>query len=443
MNKIKSLLSRIPIPAVLFAIIAFVSGSVYIMNIGPFSGPDLHHAHYKAALAFATGQSFVESDQLNYGRVQYISGSEKYFESGESCVKGQLVAATITNPLLSDDAGDCVRDHDMHLSSDEVTVPAVLQYPFLSYMPQAIGIGVGILTDMEPIDAQTLARYMNLLVYITVVVASIIMIPRGKWFVALLAVLPTSLFLASSLSADSLNIAWNILFVSYILRLYAKDKPLRLGQKVIISVLGLGLFMLKVAYVPILLLILALKPSVIRTRDKWLLFLTTALVGTIIYTVWSSNWSSLSSLVDTSTQLSAIFNNLHLAVASILLNIFYLPNILFGQHTMYVVLTLIILAMLIGHIVSSKPEKPKGITDATRLYKMQILGAIAAIGSLFLTYAALLLTWTDLSQYGWLNIQGFQGRYVVPLLPLLLTVYYLPRRIESSSRRRGGSDVRA
>lgn len=413
-------------PLMFFLLISIVSGSVYVWNIGSFSGPDMHVAHYRAAIAVATGQNFSESTDRGFGRINYISGSEKYLNSGNGCVDNKLVTNTIASPLISDGGGSCIEAKDKSLTENEITTPVIIQYPPLSYLPQATGIKIGMIEGMQPIDAQFLARYLNLLSYILMIILSIAIIPRGKWFIAFIGVLPPSLFLASSLSADSLNIAWNILFVSYIMRLYLQKKKVTLKQGLIVFALGVGLFMLKVAYVPILVIMLALKPSVIKPKAKWLLFLSIVLLGTIMYVVWSSNWSSLNALVDTSVQMSLIVHNIHKAMVAILLNIYYLPSMLLNQHTMYVVIAIITLTLMIGRIFSMKLVKPRSLLELLVAYKLQLLGLVALVGSLGLTYAALLLTWTNISEYGWLNIQGFQGRYIIPLLPLLVLVYYLP-----------------
>lgn len=425
-KKAKYLLFSAKMPLMFFLLVSIVSGSVYIWNIGSFSGPDMHGAHYRAAIAVATGQNFSEPTERGFGRINYISGSEKYLNSGDGCVDNKLVTNTIANPLISDGGGRCIEMKDKFLTENEITVPVIIQYPPLSYIPQAVGIKVGMIWGVQPVDAQLMARYLNLLAYIIIIALSIIIIPRGKWFIASIGILPTSLFLASSLSADSLNIAWNILFVSYIVRLYMQRKKATLKQKLIVFVLGIGLFMLKVAYVPILIIMLALKSNVMKPKTKWLLFLSIVLLGTIMYVIWSSSWSSLNALVDTSAQMSLIVDNIHKAIIAILLNIFYLPQMLLNQHIMYIVFAAILVVLLITHISRVRILKPKSLLEFIAVYRLQLLGIVALVGSLSLTYAALLLTWTNISEYGWLNIQGFQGRYMVPLLPLLVIAYYLP-----------------
>ncbi len=419
------------LPIILFVVVALVAGSIFIKNRGSFSGPDLYGAHYRASLAAATGQMFSEPVTKGTRQISYITGNEKYFESGQKCVQNKLVSSALISPLGSDYGRGCIRGHDKTLSSDKnVTVPVILQYPAIGYIPQATGLGVGMAANLEPITAQTLARYLNLFTYIVLVVASIVLIPRGKWLIALLGVLPTSLYLASSLSADAMNIAWNMLFVAYVLRLYMQRERMTRWQVATVAVLGFGLFMLKVAYVPLLLLVLALGKEVISNRSKWLLFASVLLSGTFAYMVWSAKWGSMNASVDVANNFSAIIHNLDSTIVSVIVNVLYTPLRLFDIHesTIYLCAAILVGALVLTHLRTTKQTPIKTLGGFIRRYQTQLLALLAAVASLGLTYAALLLTWTDVSVYGFMNIQGFQGRYVLPLLPLLLVFYFIPQK---------------
>lgn len=418
------------LPVLVFMVMSLISGSVFIKNIGTFSGPDLNGLHYKSSLALATGQVFQDVNKYGYSKRSTISGSENYFSSGSLCINNTLVADVIENPLRSDNLNSCIREGDRTLSSSKtVEAPAVMQYPLFGYTPQAVALRIGMLLNAEPIDAQTLARYFNLFTYIVLIILSIKIIPKGKWLLVVLALLPTSLFLASSLSSDSLNIAWSFVFVAYIAKLYIQKRKITPRQIAIISILGVGLFMLKVAYSPLLLLILALNKSSTPNKTKWLLFAGIFSVGATMYLIWSKNWGSLSAIVDTSDNLRAIVSSPIKALAGVLVGVIYTPLRLFdANRTLYIMLTTIVILTALVSIRNIKPVFPDRLLNFMRAYKLQILATLAVLGSLGLTYIALLLTWTNIGADGFLNIQGFQGRYVLPLLPLTLLIYYVPTR---------------
>ena len=417
-----------------FVVLALTIGLVFIYSKGPFTGPDMYDAHYKAALATATGQSFnnVPSSSTQ-GSKRVIRGDEDYFWSGGGkCVDITLVSAQLISPLDANDQDECIKEYDKNLSSETVVSKAIIVYPPLGYLPQAAGLLVGIGGGMEPIYGQTLARVFNLLVYILLVAVSIKLVPIGRWLLVVLGLLPTSLFLASSLSPDSLNIAWSFVFIAYVARLYHGGVKISTRQIGILGVLGFGLFMLKVAYAPLLLLVLGLDERVMKRLLRWLFVTLVAIIGSIVYLVWSANWGTMVIDVDAAANLSAILYNLPAAIGGVLINVLFTPYRVFeSNQSLYVFLALIICWMIVSRVRTVRPVLVDDLLDLLNKYKLQVFGVIAAVGSLGLTYAALLLTWTNIAEYGFLDIQGFQGRYTLPLLPLLLLAYYLPHRAET------------
>lgn len=416
-------------------IIVFIAGSllfglIFIYNLGAFTGPDMRDAHYKASLALATGQSFNKPITQGYGRVSELKGNERYFNSGgDTCGKGALVSAVVAVPLNNDRLHKCIFQHDKNLSWDKtVKTTGILQYPPIGYIPQAIGIFAGIKLHLEPVHAQTLARVLNLFTYIVIIAASIKLLPKGKWLTVGLGLLPPSLFLASSLSADALNIAWSFLLIAYVLHLNHKGKLINKKQKLMLAVLGVVLFLLKVAYSPLILILLVLDKKTISYKHRWVLFAITSIVGAILYAIWSLNWSSLNSAVDLSVQSNLIIHNLPKFIIGIIVNVVYAPFFVLKINELGYLLVYGVLVFILGKNIKNKQVVvPSKLVDFVIFYKIQIVSLLAWTLSLAMTYTALLLIWTDISKYGWLGIQGFQERYLLPLLPLLILVYYLPQ----------------
>lgn len=420
-------------PSIVFVFIALTAGLVFVKNVGTLVGPDMLSAHYKAALATATGQVFKDPIEIEYGKRHLIQGEEKYFLSGgKDCNGGAFVSHIVDDPFVSDKKNACVREHDKQLSENKIAeTDAILQYPIFAYMPQGLALAIGMGVDMEPVYAQTLARVFNLVVYIAIILIAIRLVGKGKWLITTIAVLPTSLFLASSMSADAMNIAWSFLFVAYVLKLYTQNETATRKQSVILMSLGLGLFVLKIAYAPLLLLIFALGGKVLSHRRAAIVFFGTSLIGSVLYLVWSSQWSSLNAMVDVSNNFQAVLNNLLATITGIALNVLHVPVLLLEmQEPMYGILAIAIFMLIARGLRGTKPADPTRLFDLLSLYRLQFLALFAAVFIFAITYAALLITWTDLSIHGFLNIQGFQGRYVLPALPLLLTLYYLPQKQE-------------
>lgn len=424
------------LPILAFAFVAGLIGFLFICNIGPQAGPDMQDMHYKSSLSVATGQIFKKVDQTS--QRQMIEGPERWMMSGTNCgIKNDLVSNLTLQPLSRDKLYACQKAGDAKLSDEKVVeVGARTQYMLFGWLPQAAGLAMGMSLGLEPVDAQNLGRVLNLLVYITVISMAIILVPRGKWLVAAISVLPTSLFLASSLSSDALNIAWATLFICYVFRLYTQKTRLRKRQLVIVCTLGLGLFLLKVAYVPLLLLVFALKKQVATRKQQLAIVGGTTLVGVLVYLVWSSNWSATAALVDVQSNKEFILANPLKAMIGVALNTFYLFNIphsIVQTQIENAYIALILITFIVAYLYTAKPAKPKNARDFWDYYGVVVMCLIAAVATIALTYSALLLTWTNTRADGFMLIAGFQGRYVLPLLPLLVSFLFIT---EKTQRRR-------
>lgn len=192
------------------------------------------------------------------------------------------------------------------------------------------------------------------------------------------------------------------------------------------------LALLKVAYkqldLLLLILVLILDKRIISNKHRWLLFAGTTTIGVIIYAIWSANWSSLNSIVDTGTQSNLIVHNLPKFATGIIVNVLYAPFLILKINELgYLLVYGALIFILSRNIRDKQVVVPNKVIDILIYYKIQIIGVLVWAASLAMTYAALLLTWTDISKYGWFGIQGFQERYLLPLLPLLILIYYLPQ----------------
>lgn len=431
----KYLLSAKNLPVILFCALASIIGVLFIHNIGPLAGPDMNDMHYRSSLSIATGQIFTKVDKIK--NKQMIKGAERWVKSGTVCgTRNDLVSNLIQQPLKSDNMHKCQKLSDLTLSETKVVeAGARTQYPLFGWLPQATGIFIGKSTGMQPADAQNTGRIFNLLTYIVIMSLAIAIIPRAKWLIAVFGLLPASLFLASSLSSDALNIAWATLFIAYVFRLYEQRSKISKKQTALVFILGMGFFVLKVAYAPLILMLLALKKPVIATKRKIILLTSIAVLGAAIYLVWNSHWSVLSSIVDVQTNKQFIIDHVIKAAIGVFANIlyiFYLPYSLAQTTRENAYIAIAIIAVVIMYFYGKVFEKPKNIAGVWQHYGIVIMSIVAATVSLALTYAALMLTWTDTREVGFMEIDGFQGRYVLPLLPLVASIFFVVKEKRKS-----------
>jgi uncharacterized membrane protein len=121
-------------------------------------------------------------------------------------------------------------------AQDRQFVTSDILYPPLSYLPQAIGVGLGRLLDFSWLQAMYTGRVGNLLIWLACVWLAIRVIPLGKWLLLLLALSPVPLYQAASLSVDSVIIALSFLLSAYTLQL-ALDRAVRPWRAIILALL--------------------------------------------------------------------------------------------------------------------------------------------------------------------------------------------------------------
>lgn len=413
--------------AIVFAVLALLVGGFFIRQVNSLTlaDPDMH---YYNALAIATGQSFNGSKTNNARSISI----EKKWRMPSKCVDNEVVNAAVGKVLNGGVTKSSCETRNATTSETKVTVNLRSQYPPTNWLLQAIGLKIGMIFNQSPTTSRILARLMNLFVYIALFVLAIRLIPnkKAKILLAVIGLLPQAIFLASSLSGDAINIAWSALFVAYVVKLYADNKKLENKQMILLGVLGGILFLLKVAYAPLWLLMLALGNKVIGRKTKLILFLAILLGGTVIYLLWSHFFGITAYGPGAAGNLASIIHHIPLAIYAIISNAVLIPVMVLSQlPTGNIVIPplVIIFVIVVAMIYLSKQNlaKPHDWREFVHEYRLQILAVLSWMIILAATFAMLLLTWANLST-GYDNIGGFQTRYFLPLLPLICVIFFLP-----------------
>ncbi len=125
-------------------------------------------------------------------------------------------------------------------------VSAFEQNPFYGYLPQAIGMDIAKLLDLNVIWMLWLGRIFNLLLYAGLISLAVKKTPVLKMPLLAVSCIPISIYQAASLSIDSMIIGLAILAVAYFLYLYkAEENSLGVKEVVMFSALCLVLGLCK------------------------------------------------------------------------------------------------------------------------------------------------------------------------------------------------------
>jgi uncharacterized membrane protein len=315
-------------------------------------------------------------------------------------------------------------------------------YAPTNYVVPALGIGLAKLVTSKVIIQFYAGRLFNLAFYGACLFLAIRLIPRGKWILAALAILPMSLNEAASLSADIYLIGMVSLFVAYWFRLY--EKPvLTIQNYLLLGGLGVLVALSKQSYVVLIPILLLLALPVRKNRaelKRRLVFAVSAGLATgLIAGVWMifsarfnadfAYWAGLNGIaVKPPAAIHAILTHPHW-FAEAMWNSLLTNNAnttvwsffgMFGWLDTAIPYPLMIfIAITLFLIYGLADERAKGTYAMGRIVNWGFLALsllfVAGLGVVLYAY------WTP---FGARSVAGLQGRYFIPLLIFLIPVMH-------------------
>lgn len=303
----------------------------------------------------------------------------------------------------------------------------------------ALGITLGRLLGLGAIPVFYLGRVFNFAGFVVLVYLAVRFAPVGKRIFMIVACLPMSLHIATSYSYDATIIGLAFLLIALCLRAIFAEEKLSAGLKVSIGVVVFLLAPCKVVYSVLAFLVLLIPKSKFETRRACTLYK----IGVIAIAAFAIVILRLPALVSMSQIPSAdaqpsirgedtgVFYSVGdilgnpLAFVSLLIRTihvsggFYIGSMI-GSSLGWLQITgpwYVILAFLLLLLLAM----PKSVMSDLQIKGTQktVFACIFVIGA-FLVCLSMYLAWTFNTES---VIQGVQGRYFIPLLPLLLLVF--------------------
>ncbi|MDO4566203.1 MAG: DUF2142 domain-containing protein, partial [Oscillospiraceae bacterium] len=314
------------------------------------------------------------------------------------------------------------------------------------YFPQTLGIWLARLGGFSGSALQLAGRLMNFAFYFALCVLSVKLIPFGKAALALCCLLPMSLQIGASLCYDAPLLGMSFAFISLCLKLAYCEGGGRIWEYAALGLLALLIAPSKGIYLPLVGLLLIFAPSLWKSNRKAvtaLIVLIAAAAGvwfavngrSVLYEITGGRAAVMEL---TNEQLAQTLPNGDAAlqfslgymlarpgeVAVLLLRTLQQSMPLYLQGLIGGRLGEIILggveiswALVIGFIVllllscASAPEDRLALRGFSR-----VLTAFIALVITLLT-VLICMTWTPIN---YATVYGIQGRYLLPVLPLVL-----------------------
>lgn len=363
-------------------------------------------AHFARSEIVSQGQLIIDRSQQEFKTIQSMDDLHKQCETAiiYSALKGTKI--------------DYTPFYFYHVAATNAT--------FL-YIPQAVGMIIAKILNMDVIWLLWLGRFMNLLVYSLLVGLAIKITPCIKFPLLFVAILPMSIQQAASLSPDAMINALSILLIAFFSYLYIRD-IISYKEILFFIVIGMLTVIAKVTNMCITGLFLLLPLHKTYGKKKGAILKICVVGGFIItgmaYYYYTTTFAvntgvekyCMENNVDSGQQLQYIFGNFKQWLQDFggsaleqsesyinMLNRFGWLNYGYAALTSMTVFMFAKICLQEKQIIIS------------RLHKFLIFLMVA--GTYMITSLALYLTWTSV---GAESTAGVQGRYFIPLLALAI-----------------------
>lgn len=273
-------------PEWLAVLLGCVIGLSNLILTPPFQAPDEEH-HFFRAYQIAAGELLGKKANQRVGGTLPTSlvAAAKRFEY----LKAQ--------PHLKTSKQEIETAFEVPLQPEQhafVDFPTNAMYAPISYAPQATALFLATPVRGSPLTLLYITRVVSLLCWLVVLFFAIRLIPFQKDLFLLLGLLPMSTFVNASCSADVVTNALGFLSIAIIFRAIYRTAKLAWAELLGFAVLIALLASAKLLYVPVFLLLLFVPASRFGSAiKKWSTLAVLGLLGLSIVAIWSSLMADL------------------------------------------------------------------------------------------------------------------------------------------------------
>lgn len=370
-------------------------------------------------------------DDLGVDRAYNASGPHKANPYNKGAGYSSIVAVNFFTDFLGKTVYQTAYDTEKIDFTPTIIVSAFEQNPFYGYIPQAIGMLVAKLLDLNVIWLMWLGRIFNLICYAGLISLAIKKTPVLKIPLLAVACIPLAMYQASSLSIDSMIIGLAILAIAYFIRMYkAEIASLEVKHVVIFSVICLLLGLCKLPYLAFILMLFMIPFENFKKGKKIIPYMIICLIIVgIIGVLWSKystptlmhSWRSRLKFINSTAQMNYVTSH-PIFIGRFIQQMctYNLSHIVYGtfnffgaaQKNHYTDSYHLVVACLLIFLAVTLLAYPKNIRFKTRTK----LGALFILLLIYFSTGFIqLLTWASV---GYLNL-GITTRYFVPLFALL------------------------
>ncbi|MEL7671597.1 DUF2142 domain-containing protein [Methanobacterium sp.] len=411
-------------PQTAFLIIGLIYGLGFLIATPAFQVPD-EYEHFYRSLYVSEGH--IVPEKLGNLSGVYVPESVKFTSDTVNQEWYTFLQdrdnKTNLAPLLH------LPFNSKNMVFEDISRIAVITYSPVPYLVSAFAIDLGKLFNLAPLVLMYIGRLANLLVWIFLTYLAIKITPVHKWVFFMLALLPMTIFEAASLSADSFLLGISFLIIAIFFKYAFDDNKKRIGFKEV-YILGILLLLVGLAksnYILLLFLIFLIPAQKFGNRKNRILvtgslFLVVVAVVGIWNLIVNGLYAPIIPQVSISGQIIYLlgdpfrfpyllintFISRGLSYQFLFVGNFWLDIPLPTWWLGFYLITIIPVALL-----------DKSMVNITKNQKL--ISAATFILNAIIACALVYITWTPVGQN---VIDGIQGRYFIPIFPLLFLLLY-------------------
>jgi len=432
-----------PEPVIAFLVISLFFGVIFVAKIPPLWGAD-ETTHYARAYQIAQGDFVSDKMAYPWGSTSYGGYIPKsvfnlIWHVNDDITKDPYMTSFGIKKIDDLSSYKEFTDKKLGLATEQYFFPNTAAYSPVAYLPGSIGIFISQLIGLNVGQSIFVARLLGLLFYIGCVVLALRALRPHKiaWLFFVIASLPMMLFEASIICGDTVINGLTILFIA----LNAKaliEKRLERYEVGLLSAATILMPLVKPTYIFIAAAIVVLPAArfaILKKVPAGVVkygILAVSVIGLAIWTYIIRDVSRAFRLIGTGErwQLISVHDQtaflLHHPLSfiktlgrTVLLNDNNWMSGFFGQFGFSyiqipaVAIIAMIIALLLGFGIANKIWVTK--KQALILASLLVIGLISIFGAFYLTF----------SNVGEAVVEGVQGRYFLPFLPLLALILAL------------------
>lgn len=403
-----------------FIIIGIIFGLIFIILIPPFQVDD-EPIHFYKAYDLSEGHIIPEREgsEIIFYIPQNMKETSLNFVAGKYLNKNVKYNLSQTSNLLNLPINN----------NDTVKVKYNLTYPPNPYIAAAFAIDLGKLFGVSSLMLLFLGRLANLLIWLFFVYLAIRITPVFKWVFLLLALMPMTIYLAASVSADSFTLAISFLSIAIFLKYAFDENKDKINKKEIILLLLLTvvLALSKQGYFLISLLFLVIPRNKFKNNKiRTFAFLLIFLIPLSISLYWNSLFPGIYLLgkhASVSGQIAfihskplyfpyVIINTLNMFLGKYLTR--FVGSFLWESIPLPTFMVYSYLLVLISISLLDKTKIKINMKQKTIFFVIASLIFILTFVYIYLTFTAVGNTY----------VSGVLGRYFIPIAPLIFLLLY-------------------